>query len=63
MDEGQENTNRVVHVFKEDQSNAFSPQGTVLITQQGGLGICVGGLCIVMPPATWHAMAVDRQRR
>ena len=50
------NTDRVVHIFKEDDG-PFAAQGTVFVTAHGGVGFCLGGLCIVKPPQDWHALA------
>lgn len=52
-----ENTDRVVHVFKSEHAGMFAPQNIVSITEQGGLTICVSGLCITKRPEDWHAMA------
>lgn len=51
-----ENTDVVVHVFKESEE-PFAPQNTVFVTQFGGIGICLNGHCIVKHPREWHAIA------
>lgn len=54
-----ENTDKVIHVFKPEGAGMFAPQDTVSITAQGGLTICVAGLCITKRPEDWHAMAAS----
>ena len=54
-----ENTDKVVHVFKREGAGMFAPQDIVSITAQGGLTICVSGLCITKRPEDWHAMAAS----
>lgn len=54
-----ENTDKVIHVFKREGAGMFEPQDVVSISAQGGLTICVAGLCITKRPEDWHAIAAS----
>lgn len=57
-DAATDNSDTVLHIFKHDESDPFSHQDHVFLTAAGGIGFCVGGVCIVKPPKAWHAMAM-----
>ena len=56
--EPQQNTDREVWRGPDDGNDAYAD--SVHITADGGLGINVGGLVIVLPVREWHALARDR---
>lgn len=41
--------------FEDPSNSAYSPR--LFITETGGIGIDVGGLCFVQPIREWHRMA------
>lgn len=55
--EAAENTDTTLHIWKHDESDPWSCQDHMFLTKGGGIGFCVGGLCIVKPPSEWHALA------
>lgn len=53
MENAAQNTDR--ELWREHEGDYYSP--SLFVTQGGGIGINVGGLCIVKPIREWHMQA------
>jgi hypothetical protein len=42
-------------LWREKEGDYYSP--SLFVTERGGIGINVGGYCIVMPIEKWHSIA------
>ena len=49
--------NTDVEIWREAPGDYYSP--SIFVTEQGGIGINVGGLCIVKPVRDWHLLAAE----
>lgn len=54
-DDAAKNTD--VEIWRETEGDYYSP--SIFVTEQGGIGINVGGHCAVKPVCDWHALAVE----
>lgn len=48
-----ENTD--IELWRETRDDYYAP--SIFVTQEGSIGINVGGLCIVKPVRDWHLLA------
>ena len=55
MNDTAANTDR--ELWREKPGDYYSPH--LWVTEGGGIGMDVGGCCIVMPIHKWHALAVQ----
>jgi hypothetical protein len=52
-DQAVQNTDR--ELWREKEGDYYSPN--LFVTSEGGIGMNVGGYCIVMPIKEWHKLA------
>jgi hypothetical protein len=55
MSEGTINTD--VEIWRETPGDYYAPD--IFVTKEGGIGINVGGLCIVKTVREWHILAAE----
>lgn len=56
MDE-QPAKNTDTELWRRDPGSYYSP--SIFVTDKGGIGMNVGGHCIVMPVEVWHKLAAS----